>query len=229
VTLPEACAGASRLTPSYVRGVRPNYCAKGADTSPAGAGNSLGACHHVDRDSGYSAPTASRGPVALRCGQQYILRCLLRPDRVLLDSLPVFGMLSLNPLAFGHRAPSNTMKWADASIVPGFFPICKPPGVFCPIRVRTLFKHHMARCRSVDVTKNWPAGSVPPFVDITNPEAPNLRLTSHTTPQGAHLALVTSDADGGCRPSGTYDMGAYEFTVTIYAHHIKALSVYLPL
>ena len=36
-------------------GCPPNYCAKGADTSPAGAGNGLGACHHVDRDPGYSA------------------------------------------------------------------------------------------------------------------------------------------------------------------------------
>ncbi len=64
--------------------------------------------------------------------QQFIC-CLFRPERVLLDGLPVFGMLSLNPLAFGHRAPSNTMKWADASIVPGFFPICKPTDIFCSL------------------------------------------------------------------------------------------------
>jgi hypothetical protein len=43
------------------------------------------------------------------------------------------------------------MKWADVSIVPGFFPICKSPGVFCPIRVRTPFKHHMTRCRKPDL------------------------------------------------------------------------------
>src|SRR5205823_2088205 len=36
--------------PSSVRGVRPNYCAKGANPSPARAGNGLGACHHGDRD-----------------------------------------------------------------------------------------------------------------------------------------------------------------------------------
>ena len=65
---------------------------------------------------------------------------------------------------------------------------------------------------TVDVSKNWPGDSdPPPFADITNPDAPDLHLTSHTTPQGAQLALVTSDADGGCRPSGTYDMGAYQF------------------
>jgi hypothetical protein len=64
---------------------------------------------------------------------------------------------------------------------------------------------------NVDPTKNWPEGSVPPFVDITNPDAPDLHLTSHTSPQGSHLAEVPSDGDGGCRPSGTYDMGAYEF------------------
>jgi hypothetical protein len=79
IKIPYIKPGASRLTPSYVWGVRQNDCAKGADTSPAGAGNGLGACHHVDRDPGYgAAPTASRGPVALQCGQQSILRCLLR-------------------------------------------------------------------------------------------------------------------------------------------------------
>lgn len=41
---------------------------------------------------------------------QEFVGCLLQPERVLLDGLPAFGMLSLNSLAFGHRAPSNTMR-----------------------------------------------------------------------------------------------------------------------
>ena len=66
---------------------------------------------------------------------------------------------------------------------------------------------------SVDLSKNWPSASKPPFVDITNPDAPNLHLTAHTSPPAAslHLGEVISDADGICRPSGPYDMGAYEF------------------
>src|SRR5205823_5502202 len=42
--------------------------------------------------------------------QQFVGR-LLRPKCVLLDVLPVFSMLALNPLAFGHRViPLDTMR-----------------------------------------------------------------------------------------------------------------------
>jgi hypothetical protein len=41
--------------------------------------------------------------------QEFICR-LFRPERVLLNRLPIFGMLSRPSLAFGHRAPSNTMR-----------------------------------------------------------------------------------------------------------------------
>src|SRR5438094_2264555 len=41
--------------------------------------------------------------------QQLVSR-LLRPERILLNGLPVLGMLSLNALAFWHRASSNTIR-----------------------------------------------------------------------------------------------------------------------
>jgi hypothetical protein len=36
--------------------------------------------------------------------QKFISR-LLRPQRILLNGLPIFGMLSLHTLAFWHRVP----------------------------------------------------------------------------------------------------------------------------
>src|SRR2546430_463807 len=40
-------------------------------------------------------------------GAQQFVGHLLWPERILLDGLPVFGMLSLLALAFGHRVPST--------------------------------------------------------------------------------------------------------------------------
>jgi hypothetical protein len=58
VTLPTTEAeGILGVRPSYVPGVRRNYCAageaRGADTSPAQAGNDLGAWRHGRQGTGY--------------------------------------------------------------------------------------------------------------------------------------------------------------------------------
>ena len=52
----------------------------------------------------------------------------------------------LHPLTFGHRAPSNTMKWADASIVPGLFPFASPRAFFAHLALTTYVKYVTARC-----------------------------------------------------------------------------------
>src|SRR6266702_2060903 len=81
-------------------------------------------------------------PLSLGTGS--VLRQLLekQPQCILLNRLPVFGVFSLDALAFGHRVPPHD-EFAGASIVPRFTAVCKG---FPSRELPKYVKSHTTKC-----------------------------------------------------------------------------------